>query len=132
MKQQDSKIYQNWFKKGDDDLAVAMIIFKDGKFMDSAGYHLNQAIEKYLKGFLLFCSQSYPRTHNLVQLLRECSKFDQNIIDYSEECERMNIYYIEVKYPIDMPQDYPRDEMQKSIEMTEFLIKYIKKAVRGR
>ena len=129
MKQQDSKMHKAWFKKGDDDLEVAKLVFKDGGFMDIVGYHLNQAIEKYLKGFLLFYNQAYPRTHNLVQLLRECSKFDHDIIDYSEDCERMNTYYIEAKYPMDMPWNYPKDEMRKSIEMTEFLIKYIQKQI---
>jgi len=32
----------------------------------------------------------------------------------------------EAKCPVDMPQDYPKEEIKKSIEMTEFLVKYIK------
>lgn len=48
-------------------------------------------------------------------------------MDYIEECEKVNTYYIESKYPMDSPTDYPKQEMEKSIEMTEFLIKYIKK-----
>lgn len=126
MKQKDSKIYRDWFKKAEHDLMAAKILFNDGGFMDTIGYHLHQTIEKYLKGFLLFYKQKYPITHNLIKLLKECSKSNKDIIDYYEECERMNAYYIETKYPMDMPQDFPKNEMKKSIEMTEFLIKYIK------
>ncbi len=95
--------------------------------MDSVGYHLHQAIEKYLKGFLLFHQYDYPFTHDLIKLLKISSKFDKNILDYRKECERMDGYFIESKYPIDPPQSYSQNEMQKSIEMTEFLIKYIRK-----
>ncbi len=51
MKPQDSKIYQDWFDKADHDLEAAKILFQDDAFMDVVGYHLHQAIEKYLKGF---------------------------------------------------------------------------------
>ena len=131
MKQKkDSKIYQDWFDKADHDLNAAKILFNEGGFMDTIGYHLHQAIEKYLKGFLLFYKQEYSLTHDLIKLLKECFKFDKNITDYYEECERMNAYYIEAKYPMDAPQNYSKNEMQKSIEMTRFLLKYIKKQIK--
>lgn len=126
MKQKDSKKYQDWFEKANHDLKAAKILFNEDGFMDTIGYHLHQVIEKYLKGFLLFHKQEYPLIHNLVNLLKECSKFDKDITDYYEECERINAYYIEAKYPMDAPQNYPKDEIKKSIEMTEFLTKYIK------
>ena len=129
MKRQDSKICEEWFKKADDDFKVAKLIFRDGGFMDIVGYHLHQAIEKYLKGFLVYNNQEYPLIHNLVALLKKCAQFDEHIMDYNAECKRMNSYFIEAKYPMDIPQDYPKDEIRKAIEETEFLIKYIRKAV---
>jgi len=92
MKRQDSDNYKDWFKKADEDLAAAKLLFKDGSFTDTVGYHLHQAIEKYLKGFLLFHSRSYPITHNLIILLKKCGKHNKDILDYFEECERVNAY----------------------------------------
>ncbi|MFH1187644.1 MAG: HEPN domain-containing protein [bacterium] len=123
----DSMHYKDWFQKSDEDFAVAKLLFKESDFMDTVGFHLHQAIEKYLKGFLLFNDQDYPLIHNLTMLLQQCGKFDNDILDYSEECERLNGYFISSKYPVDPPTDYPKEEMQKSIEMAEFLIKYISK-----
>lgn len=125
----DSRDYKDWFKKGDEDIEVAKLLFRESDFMDTVGFHLHQAIEKYLKGFLLFHNQDYPLIHNLTVLLQKCGKFDNDILDYSEECERLNGYFISSKYPVDPPTNYPKDEMQKSIEMAEFLIKYILKKI---
>ncbi len=129
MKRQDSDNYKDWFKKADEDLRAAKVLFRDGGFMDTVGYHIHQAIEKYLKGFLLYNKQDYPFIHNLIILLRECGKYDKGILDYSEECEKVNAYFIESKYPIDPPQDYPKNVMKQSIAGTEFLVKYIRKIV---
>lgn len=129
MMHRDSKEYKDWFIKGNEDLKVAKLIFPYSDFTDTVGYHLHQAIEKYLKGFLLFNNYDYPSTHNLTELLKKCFKFNQDITDYYEECERINGYYIESKYPMDPPRYYPREEMIKSIEMTEFTIKYIKRVI---
>lgn len=61
----DSKEYKDWFKKGDEDFEVAKLLLHESNFMDTIGFHLHQVIEKYLKGYLLFCKQDYPLIHNL-------------------------------------------------------------------
>lgn len=125
----DSREYKNWFKKGDEDFEVAKLLFRESDFMDTVGFHLHQVIEKYLKGFLLFYKQDYPLIHELTKLLRLCAKFDNDILDYKDECKRLNAYFIASKYPADPPVNYSKDEMRKSIEMAEFLLKYIRKNI---
>lgn len=127
----DSKEYIDWFKKGDRDLGSAIVLFNDGDYLDSVGYHLHQSIEKYLKGFLLYYNYDYPFIHDLKKLLEICAKFDKHILDYTEECIRMNGYFIEVKYPSDEPKEYNAVEIKKSISMTEFIIKYISKVCKN-
>jgi HEPN domain-containing protein len=39
---------------------------------DTACFHSQQAVEKYLKGFLAFRNQPIPRTHDLEELQRLC------------------------------------------------------------
>jgi len=129
MKNQDNN-YEYWFEKGDHDIATAELIFDHKGFMDTTAFHVHQAVEKYLKGFLVFNNYDFPLIHNLPLLLKECSKFNQNIIDYMEECEKINVYYIESRYPNDIPQNYSRTEINKAIEMAKFIIKYIKNIIR--
>ncbi len=39
---------------------------------DTACFHTQQAVERYLKGFLAFKEEPIPHTHNLEELYRPC------------------------------------------------------------
>ena len=59
---------RGWFRKGDSDLKTLKLLLEaDGPF-DTACFHAQQAVEKYLKGTLALSDQSIPKTHNLEQL----------------------------------------------------------------
>jgi len=63
---------QGWFRKGDSDLAdVRRTIESDGPY-DTGCFHAQQAVEKYLKGFLAWHGFEIPRTHDLEELQRQC------------------------------------------------------------
>ncbi len=64
---------RGWFKKGDSDLSASeRITSSDGPY-DTACFHVQQAIEKYLKAFLAFHKQPIPRTHDLEELETLCA-----------------------------------------------------------
>lgn len=86
-KAQDSKNYKDWYERAGHDIKDAEILFNEGGYSDTICYLAHQAVEKYLKGFLLFNNTDYPFIHDLVKLLRLCSEFDSNIIDYLDECK---------------------------------------------
>ena len=48
--------------------------------LDIACFHCQQAIEKYLKVFLLFKEQELIKTHNLNILIKNCADFDADFI----------------------------------------------------
>lgn len=52
MKNRESLLPNDWFHKGDLDIKRAEILLREN---DTAGaaFHLHQAIEKYLKGYLI-------------------------------------------------------------------------------
>lgn len=61
--------------KGDSDLNAVEILLK-AKNLDVAALHIQQAIEKYLKGFLLRRGWSLVKTHDLVDLLNEAINYE--------------------------------------------------------
>lgn len=126
-KKRNTKVLsEEWFETAMHDLEAAKILFQEKHFTDTICFHLHQTIEKYLKGFLVFNNIKPPRTHDLSELLKMCSKIDMDFLDWNDECEILDEYYIESRYPPDAPVDYPRSEVKKSIEFTEQLIKFIK------
>ncbi len=73
----NSKVVQEWFGKADQDLNQAEFLFKNDRPLDYVAYFIQQAAEKYLKGFLIANGWELEKIHNLDKLLRECSKFDK-------------------------------------------------------
>jgi len=65
--------------------------------LDSACFHCQQAIEKFLKAFLAFHGQEIERTHNIIFLLSECSNYDPIFADIDPG--NINEYEVQGRYP---------------------------------
>ncbi len=44
--------------------------------------------------------------------------------------KELNKYYIETKYPADMPVDYPKEEAEQSLEYAEEIFKFVRKKIK--
>lgn len=61
MKNKESSHPKDWFEKANSDMESSEILLSTGK-LDTASFHIQQAIEKYLKGFLLEKGWNLKRT----------------------------------------------------------------------
>lgn len=59
---------RGWFLKAESDLNTARRMLEGEGPYDTACFHAQQAVEKYLKGLLAFRGQPFHRTHNLEEL----------------------------------------------------------------
>ena len=57
-----------WFLKAESDLKTAQRTEQSEGPFDTACFHAQQAVEKYLKGLLAFRREPFHRTHNLEEL----------------------------------------------------------------
>ena len=63
----------DWKQKGANDLASACkLINTDEAITDTGCFHCQQAVEKYLKAFLLSKNIEFKNTHSLTYLLELC------------------------------------------------------------
>jgi HEPN domain-containing protein len=66
----------SWLSKADNDLLSAKRLIEiKPMILDNACFFCQQAIEKYLKAFLIYNEQDIIKTHNIHFLLDECSKY---------------------------------------------------------
>ena len=65
---------KDWIKKANEDLLVAKHIINISP--TNSTYHSQQAVEKYLKAFLIINNIEPPKTHNIYHLLRLCIDID--------------------------------------------------------
>lgn len=63
---------QLWFEKGNGDIRAARQLLKGENCYDGVCFHAQQAVEKYLKGFLAFNNIVADKTHDLDALARQC------------------------------------------------------------
>ncbi|MFH1387702.1 MAG: HEPN domain-containing protein [Patescibacteria group bacterium] len=125
MKNNLLKLAQEWFIKGNHDINSAKIIFNKKGFTDTICFLCHQTVEKYLKGYLVFNNINPKKTHELSELVQRCGKINKDILDYLEETNILNHYYIEARYPIDEPKIYSHKEAKQAIEKAESIIKFI-------
>jgi HEPN domain-containing protein len=123
----DSVYYYKWLEKALSDLQTARLIKTyDGDYY-AVAFHCQQAIEKALKGWLLFKSGRHYDGHNLTYLCRQAAQLDSNFQEYLDESAALNNYYIETRYPTDLPFVITEQEIISVLRMAEDVFAYIRR-----
>ena len=93
------EVIRAWLIKADHDLGTAEMIIKHlPLYKDMVCFHCQQAVEKYLKTYLLFLEISFPKTHNLVLLL-DLINVDPFPDEYYNLAKLLQEYAVEIRYP---------------------------------
>jgi HEPN domain-containing protein len=120
---------REWLEKGDHDFDEAKLSFQHGGWTDIICFHCHQAVEKYLKGFLVsrgcdITAKKY-KIHNLRILLKMCGELENSLKSLEADCGNLNQYYIEPRYPLGAPKVYPKREAKEALEAAEKIITFI-------
>ena len=124
--------FTEWFKKAEEDelSAEALIGAKKGS-ASTVCFLSQQAVEKLIKGLLIFHRKSFPKVHDLLELESLLVAVEPQIKEYEKELDLLSTYYIETRYPGDYP-DFTWDDAEEAFEAAQkikkFVIEKIKKA----
>lgn len=121
----DSKRYLDWITHAQKDLNGAKILLEHGADNSLVCFHCQQAIEKYLKGFLLKHDNILNEGHGLVKLGKLCEKQDSSFKTIMKDLALVNEYYIETRYPADEPLVVSDEDTQECMVITEKVIRFI-------
>lgn len=125
MKKNDIQLAREWLKKAGDDLLSAQVILNEGGYLGTTCFLSQQIVEKCLKGFLVAHGAKPDKIHDLIKLLNDCLRFDRSLMDIQDECVMLNDYYIEARYPLDVPVDYKKPETRSALKAAEVIIQRI-------
>jgi HEPN domain-containing protein len=92
--------------KATEDLTVARLVLEE-EHTAHACFLSQQCIEKAFKAYLVARTASYPRIHNLVDLLNLCEALDQSFSHFRSDCTAIDQYYVPTRYPIATPGGLP-------------------------
>lgn len=129
MQNKESLYSKDWIAKGDNDLDAARILL-EAKNLQSASFHIQQAIEKYLKGYLLSKGWKLRRIHELDGLLDEAAPHNPGFEKFRPLCELATEYYIEERYPLLVVSALNRDELESVLKQVEEFIRFIQEALK--
>ena len=129
MKENSKESVQEWFTKGDHDIESAQFLFESHKHTDIVGFLIQQAIEKYLKGYLIYHGWELKKIHDLQELVNEANKIDKSFQSFLDPCIKISKYYIDTRYP-GFPSEYSQEEIKKSLVVAQKIIKKIKQSIK--
>jgi HEPN domain-containing protein len=88
----DESMYPpEWLRIAGKDLERVSRSLRDGD-PELAGFCLQQAVEKYLKAFLLSRGWKLQRTHNLEVLLDAATAYAPDLEDFRAVCQVITLY----------------------------------------
>lgn len=94
----ESTYSADWLQIAGDDFRRVPRRLAEGDASDAA-FHLQQALEKYLKGFLLSRGWKLERIHDLRALLEEAAKHEPGLKKFRRLCAEVTAYYVQERYP---------------------------------
>jgi HEPN domain-containing protein len=123
MNENDSYIPAEWYEFAARDLGAAKALLNDrDEFLAVAGMLLQQAVEKYIKGYLLSKGWRLVKIHDLSGLLKELLQYEKDFADFTDTCLRITDFYFEHRYPLRVTTPVIRADLEKLFVEADSLI----------
>jgi HEPN domain-containing protein len=128
MRRDESHYPKDWFRIGDKELERAKNLFNIGD-LEGAGFNIQQAVEKYLKGYLLSKGWELRRIHDIEILLNEVIIHNPFFEKFRIACQKMTDYYVEERYPLMTASELTNEDIRESLTAADSIIEKIKELV---
>lgn len=118
-------IVGQWLAKGDNDLNTAEYGLTAAEpITDTICFHCQQAVEKYLKMYLVSKGNEPIITHNISILVAKCIQYD---LDFGElgKFDFLTVYAVSLRYPDDfyMPEvEEAQEGLAAAKEVRSFVV----------
>ena len=123
----DREIINEWISKADEDFEFAKINLQEEKsFYAQICFHFQQAVEKYLKAYIIAKELEFRKVHDLPLLLKICGRKDPDFNDFADDCEFLATFYIEARYPVHWPIQFSKNEANKAFRSAEEIRHFLK------
>jgi len=119
MTQEKREYIEKWLIKANEDIAVIIELSREfpENYTSAISFHSQQAVEKFLKSFLIFKDIEFNRTHDVDFLLSECISVETADFD-KIDLKNLNDYAVSVRYP----DDFIIPSLNEAIENKEIAL----------
>ena len=119
--------YKEWLKRARSSLELAKHCDNELVCYEDLCFQLEQAVEKGLKGLLIFYGVEPEKTHHLYVLLQELEKYTE-IDDEIKDVLKLYNFAVQTRYPGDYAE-IDKAEYEQSIMIAENCLKWIDKKI---
>ena len=119
--------YVKWLDRAKSSLAISKSKPNEDIFWEDLCFQAQQAAEKAIKGLLVFYKVEPERTHNLVSLIKELSKYI-TVPNEINETVILNDYAVQTRYPGDFTP-VEEEEYNEAIRVAENCVNWIKNEI---
>ncbi len=117
---------KKWFNKGNNDLlAGEFILTMANPPADTVCFHGQQAVEKYLKGFLAFHGKETPKIHDLEELISICGEIDLDFAELYDIASELSSYAVEIRYPLESDYEITSEEAHRAMVIAKKIKDFI-------
>ncbi|NQT34903.1 HEPN domain-containing protein [bacterium] len=112
-----------WFEYAERDLESARILLTRKGLEDVVATHIQQAVEKYLKGYLIHRGWELIKTHDNEYLMDKAAGYDKTFEKYYRFGRTISAFYFKHRYPPLPESHFKPDEIMQlfdtALEITE-------------
>jgi len=94
-----------------------------------AGFCLQQAVEKFLKAFLLSKGWRLRRIHNLDALLDDAITYDASLEEFRSVCQKISAFYFVERYPFLVETGITEQDVRASLDEVTDLVERLRTKV---
>jgi HEPN domain-containing protein len=124
------QVVKEWLERGKHDLEVAKILLAEEEYTDVVLFHIHQALEKYLKGFLISKGWGLKKIHDIELLITEVMSFDDKYQKYLDLGRELTAFYYEARYPPGPITSYLKEELKEILDEAEGIIDKLKEEIK--
>ena len=120
--------YKEWVNYSEKDyIAAQFLMTAANPPIEIICYHCQQSAEKLFKAFLIKNDIIPSRTHDLNLLVNECVKIENTISILKKECNRLNDFGVNTRYPnnMDLELEDAKIALKDAEKIKEFILSKI-------
>lgn len=107
------ELIKEWTHKAKNDIGIAKLALdSNAEYTDAICFHCQQAVEKYLKAYLINQDILFKKTHSLPYLLDLIDETDKVSEEMYQKAEVLESYAVEIRYPNDWYEPTMEDAHQ--------------------
>lgn len=93
---------------------------------EAAGFFLQQAVEKFLKAFLLSQGWKLERIHDLEALLNAALAYDPSLEPFRSACQKITGFYFVERYPFIIRASITEGDVRSALGRVEKLVEMLR------